>query len=70
MRTYREKVTVITGAKPKNTDFLYKLAVKQPEGNFFFITKNSSNRVIISNSDRPQIVQLPAHTFLYWVSAV
>jgi uncharacterized protein len=69
---YYIEVKYQEGAKPKSTDLLYKLDVKHPEGNFFFITKNSSDSGVINRGSggRPQIVQLPAHTFLYWVSAV
>lgn len=68
---YYVEVKYQEGAKPKSTDLLSKLSINQPEGNFFFITKNSSDSSVIQGRDRgsARIIQLPAHTFLYWVSA-
>jgi predicted AAA+ superfamily ATPase len=55
---YYIEVKYQEGAKPKKTDLLHKLGVKYPEGNYFYITKNSSNSGLISYGvgDRPHIV--------------
>jgi predicted AAA+ superfamily ATPase len=67
---YYIEVKYQEGATPKSTDLLFKLSTNQPEGNFFYLSKNSSASGIINVEGRSRIIQMPVHTFLYWISAV
>ena len=54
-------------AAPKETDALMNVSKAKPEGNYYFITKNSADGGIHKKEESSPIIALPVHTFVYWI---
>lgn len=57
-----------SNAKPRESDALMHLARQYPRERYYFITKDNSSAGIHKEVEA-NILTLPLHTFLYWVSA-